>query len=446
MKKPVNINYENEPWYKIAALIIGLTFILLIFVVVRRGFTGTVSPEKYVFLEIVFLVLLAVLAEMAVFYLKQQSAITLMILGILLSPSALRIVWSILSGLGFQMSAHSPIIFEHEELIHTFAQLGAIILLFKVGMHSKIEKIFSKTNLLVALSGVIVPFIFGYIYATLANGNFIYSLFIGAALAATSVGVTVAVLKELGVLGKRFSQIIIGAAVIDDILALLLLSLVINMAGVSEQNTSILRTLFISILFIVGAIVTGKYMLKYIDKKEMGRKRFLLSIAYMLFLAYAAEAVQLSAIVGAFLAGIILSKSRHYQSIQEKTFGLELIFTPIFFISLGLLVDIYAVAKYIWPIVLLTLVAFVSKIIGCSTMGLFARLKPRESLIIGIGMVPRGEVALIIASIGLTNGILTKDQYSVVSAMALLTAFFAPVILTKLIRSEKTKHNAVEFY
>jgi Kef-type K+ transport system membrane component KefB len=428
-------NFDREPIYKMAALLIGFTFLLLVINVFQKGLSGGVGADKHVYLEIVFLVLLAVLAEVAVFYLKQQSAVTLMLLGILISPSFLTILWGALGSVGIPVEGAPLKIFEHEDVIHTFAQLGAIILLFKVGMHSKIEKIFSGTNMFVAVMGVILPFALGYFYASYTGGSFAYAMFVGAALAATSVGVTVAILKELKVLDKKFSEVIIGAAIIDDILALLVLSIVINMTGVPEQNASIVLTFITSAVFIIGAILTGKYFIRYMDRNDMSNKRFLLAIAYMLAMAYVAEVIQLSAIVGAFLAGVVLSKSRHYEYLEKSTLGLELIFMPIFFISLGLLVDIVSVAAYIGPILIITLIAFVSKIASSIFVGIVDKsFSVSDSAIVGIGMVPRGEVALIIASIGLANGILTQSEFSVISAMALLSAFIAPMVLAYFIK------------
>ncbi|NYZ77136.1 cation:proton antiporter [Candidatus Micrarchaeota archaeon] len=163
-------------------------------------------------------------------------------------------------------------------------------------------------------------------------------------------------------------------------------------------------------------------------------------MAFMLFFGYAAEIIGLSAIVGAFLAGIILNRSRHYEALEEKTYGLELIFMPIFFISLGMLVDVNALGVFFVPILVITAIAMVTKIIGCGAAALGAKLSFNESLIVGVGMMPRAEVALIIAAIGLSKGMLSAAEYSVISAMALLTAFIAPPLLVRLLeKSGKDK-------
>ncbi len=426
-----------ERIYSVAAVAVVFIFLLLVFSILRTSVFGHIEEEKHVYFEIVLLLLLAVLAELAVFYLRLQNVVVLMLLGIIIGPSFMHLFWGFLLSLGlpFALPSVPPEIIREPNVVQVFAQLGAVILLFKVGLHSRIERIFSKENVLVALAGVIVPFVAGYFYASLAGGSFAYAMFMGAALTATSVGVTVALLRELDVLNRKFSEVIIGAAVIDDILSLLALSLVINITAAADDALMPLITTFITaVVFVVGSILAGKYFIAYYDRREMGARRFLVAIAFMLFLAYSAEVIGLSAIVGAFLAGVILNRSRHYSALEEKTYGLELIFMPIFFISLGMLVDVEALAVFIVPIAVITVIAVLTKLIGCGAAALGAKMSMKDSLIIGFGMSPRGEVALIIGAIGLSKAVLTPVEYSIISAMALLTAFIAPPVLAKLIR------------
>ncbi|VVC02375.1 Glutathione-regulated potassium-efflux system protein KefB [uncultured archaeon] len=350
----------------------------------------------------------------------------LMCLGVLISPSLLSIAFP-----------GMPPLFRSEEVLQVFAQLGAVILLFKVGLHHRIEGVFRLDNVLVATAGVIFPFAAGYFYASMAGGSFAYSMFIGAALTATSVGVTVALLREFGLLEKRFSQIIIGAAVIDDILGLLVLSFVINVAGGADSVAPLLLTAASAAIFIIGGVLAGKHFVKYLDRGWDGGSALLLSLAFMLTYAYIAELVQLSAIIGAFLAGIVLNQSRHREKIDSGSASLELVFMPIFFISLGLLIDVNALWLFAVPIIAITLIAFFSKIIACALASLLAGLKKLEALAVGIGMVPRGEVALIVASIGLTSGILDSSQYSVIAAMAFLTTLAVPPLLMRALEAPR---------
>lgn len=410
-------------------------FAILMLTVVRTSVFGAVDPEKHIYFEIVFLLLLALLGEIAVVYLKQPSVMILMVLGIIMSPSFLEVGWEFLHSLGLPLPASPPEILRNEEIISVFAQLGAVILLFKVGLHNKIEGVFAFDNLLVALAGVVVPFVVGYLYASSTGGDFAYSMFVAAALTATSVGVTVALLREYGMVSQRFAQVIIGAAIIDDILGLLVLSFVLNVTGGALEISALALTGITAAVFLFGGVLAGKYFVKYMDSDwSAGNKAILLALAFMLAYAYVAEFIRLSAIVGAFLAGIVLNQSRHIKEIEDKTTGLELLFMPIFFISLGLLVDVHALAEFAVPILVLTAIAFATKVVPCALAAMMARLKQREALAVGLGMVPRGEVALIIASLGLTSGVLGAAQYSIISAMALLTTFVVPPILTRVLK------------
>ncbi|MFH0737094.1 MAG: cation:proton antiporter [Candidatus Micrarchaeota archaeon] len=427
----------NQLFHRFAPYAVLLVFLVLVFTIVRTSIFGQVDPEKHIYFEIVFLLLLAVAGELAVIYLKQPSVMILMVLGMLMSPSFMQIGWDAARSLGIlEMSPEPPEILSSVEVLHVFAQLGAIILLFKVGLHNRIEGIFALDNLVVALAGVVVPFFVGYLYASSCGGDFAYSMFLGAALTATSVGVTVALLKEFNLMEERFAKIIIGAAVLDDVLGLLVLSFVINIVGGEAGSLEPLLWTFLSAgIFLIGSVLAGDYFIKYLDRKEeMSPRRFLLVLALMLFYAYIAEFIKLSAIVGAFLAGVILNRSRHIKEIEEKTYGLEMLFMPIFFISLGILVDVGALSEFAAPILIITMLAMLTKAVPCGAAALWAKLKAKEALMVGIGMAPRGEVALIVASIGLTTGVLTGAQYSIISAMALLTTFAVPPILGQILK------------
>ncbi|MDD5340786.1 MAG: cation:proton antiporter [Candidatus ainarchaeum sp.] len=421
---------------KIASAVVIAVFLLLLMVVLRTSLFGQVAEEQHVYFEIVMLLLLAVVGELAVAYLKLPSVMILLVLGVLMGQSFLAVAWGALVSLHlpFSLPAAPPDIFR-SDVLSVFAQLGAVILLFKVGLHNRIEGIFSKDNLVVAACGVILPFAAGYLYASMSGGDFAYSMFLGAALTATSVGVTVALLKEAGLLAERFAQIIIGAAVIDDVLGLLVLSFVINLTGGDGSLAPLALTLVSASVFIFGSIMAGDYFIRYLDREEMGQRAFLLVLAFMLTYAYVAEFIKLSAIVGAFLAGVMLNRSRHLKGIEEKTYGLEMLFMPIFFITLGMMMDVEALLAFAVPILAITVIAVLTKIIACGGASLWAKLKLREALAVGVGMSPRGEVALIVAALGLTNGILDAAQYSIIAAMALLTTFIAPPLLQRILKS-----------
>src|SRR3989344_1813132 len=437
----------------LAALTIMIVLaVLLYFSVIRASLFGDVPEEKRIWFEITFLLLTAVLAELLVGYFRQPVVMVLLLLGVLISPSSVSLIWPLLSGFLNSLLPVFPLQLPHlvsaEGVVKAFAQLGAIILLFKIGLHSEIQSIFNLRNLTVAVLGVLIPFLGGYGYALLTGESFFYAVFLGAALTATSVGVTVAVLQELKVLEKRFAQTILGAAVIDDILALLLLSLVQHVpTGLSAEALSpFLSVLFIAFVFVVGGILVGQWIVrKHFDRirEESISQRTLLSIlAFMLFYAYVAEYIGLSAIVGAFIAGVTLNYSKIVGKILEAFFPLEAFFTPLFFISLGMFVDVRTLGQNIFPIAAITLIAIATKMLGCGVGARIFGASKNESLAVGFGMVPRGEIALIIALYGLTavapdgSPLLTAAQYSIISAMAFLTTVIVPFGLQKIVAAK----------
>ncbi len=409
-----------------------IIFLIMVLFIIQESLFGDVGIHKHIYFEILFLLLLAAGAELIRAYLKQPSVMVLMVFGILLSPSFLEITFHMLSSTGLPIPSHPPEIIRMERVIDVFAQLGVVILLFKIGLENRVNQIFSSRNAIIAAAGVVFPFFAGYGFAMVTDGDFGYSVFLGAALTATSVGVTAALLEELGLLSSRFSKVIMGAAIVDDILGLLVLSLIINVADGGEIFLPIVSTILLAAIFIAGGIVAGWYVVRYLDRKSMSPRRFLAMMAFLLLYAYIAEFIGLSAIVGAFLAGVVLNNSKHLDEIQSRTNGIELLFMPIFFITLGLMVDVNALADFAVPIIAITIIAILTKIVGCGFAAKSMRMNWKESLCVGVGMVPRGEVALVVASIGLSSAVLTVSQYSIISAMALLTTFAVPPILSVL--------------
>ena len=429
---------ERNIYPLIPLAIIGL-FVFLAFTIIRASVFGAVDPEKHLFFEISFLLLLAMAAQTAVVYLKQPSVIILLLVGVLLSQSLMDAIWLQLSTLVPFFPKDVPRFITDNKMIQIFGQLGAIFILMKVGLHVKFGSIFNLQNSIVALLGVVLPFVAGYEYAVWNGGSVVYGMFLGAALAATSVGVTVALLKEFNLIKTKMAEVILGAAVIDDILGLLLLSFVsVFSSGSGGDISGILPTIINTVIFLAGGVLAGNYFVsRVLDKNEFTSKSLLLALSFAFAYSYLAEYLGLSSIVGAFLAGIIMNRSRHLEKIDEKTEGLELVFAPIFFISLGMLVDVGAIGQFLVPILAITTIAIISKAIGCGLGGLAIGLKIKESVAVGIGMIPRGEVALIVGLIGLTRGVLDSGQYTIIASMAFLTAILMPVMMQPALRGIK---------
>lgn len=356
------------------------------------------------------------------------------------------IVWEILIGIAIGPSLLGLI--TYTDSVESFAQLGAIVLLFVVGLEFNIKDIFNVKYGIIAFIGVLVPWISGYFLAEFFGYNFISAVFVGTALTATSVAITANVLREMGKLKTEAAKAIIGAAVIDDVLGLLVLSISIQVANDSVSIIPLVMIIVEAIVFMVlGAFVGQRYLSRFIERfdqtKLAGRfPQVVFIFAMMIAFIYAmiAQIIGLSAIVGSFLAGVALTSVivHHGKNFKEGAEYLEIIFASIFFVSLGVLTDFHALTfTIIWFLIALTIVAFLTKIIGCYLGSRLVRMDHRTSVAVGIGMAPRGEVAMIVALIGLNLGILQQDIYVSLILMSLLTTVFVPVVLRYYLKKNK---------
>ncbi|MFH0818181.1 MAG: cation:proton antiporter [Candidatus Micrarchaeota archaeon] len=414
-------------------VIIGL-FVVLFLSVVNKSVFGK-SGGQHLFFEISLLLLVALVAEVAVIYLRQPYVMLLLLLGVLMSQSFLSIAWPVINQFLPMLSDLPPVFIADESLVSLLGQMGALFILMRVGLGVKFGNVFNYQNGVVALLGVIVPFIAGYFFAVMTGGNFIYAMFLGASLVATSVGITVAMLKEAGLMKERFAEVILGAAVIDDVLGLIVLSLVSVASSGSADYLQIGFVLANTLIFLVGGVLAGRiFIRKVVDQGKFDSEKLLLVLSFVFVYSYIAEFIGLSGIVGAFLAGILLNGSKNFHKISDGTKVLELVFAPVFFFSLGMMVDVKALAVFFVPILVITAIAVVTKFIGCGIASMLIGLKRFEVYLVGVGMAPRGEVALIIALIGLARGALTQEQYTMIAAMAFLTAAVTPFFLNLLLK------------
>jgi Kef-type K+ transport system membrane component KefB len=351
---------------------------------------------------------------------NQSAVIGLILVGILVGPSALGLV-------------------TYTDFVAALANLGAVILLFVIGLEFRIQDIMSLKNGIIAAVGVVVPWIGGY-WLSLAFGLQAGSaIFVGTALTATSIAITANVLKEMGKLQTDAARAIIGAAVIDDILSLLALSFSEELVGGVLSLPDIALVVLKSVLFIVvagafGVFVVSRYIRKF-DKTLFARRypEFLFIFAMMMAFLYAmlAELTGLSAIVGAFIAGVSFEGIRleHCRDIREGAEYLQIIFASIFFVSLGVLANFRALTpEIILFLAVLIVIAILTKVIGCGLPAKLMGMTTKDSLIIGFGMVPRGEVAMIVALIGLQQGIIDQGLYVALVLMSLITTIITPII------------------
>lgn len=325
-----------------------------------------------------------------------------------------------------------------QEIMDFFAiisEIGVIILLFEVGLESNIYKLLKVgiASLLVAIVGVALPFIFGYWFLLFIGAGPVVAMFVGATLTATSVGVTMRIFSEKKKIDSNEGKVVLGAAVIDDIIGLIILSIltgIVEFGKVSVLNIG--KVSLLSILFLVGSIYLGLKLapmhLKIINKLKVKRTYAVTAIIFAFGLAYVANWIGLAAIVGAFAAGLILESREDKDNIRQRIKPLSDIFVPIFFVHAGMLMDIKTLfdVRLLWPIAVLFVIAVIGKVLAG-----FAAIKIKANkLIIGLGMIPRGEVGIIFATFGLVNNIVTPTLYASLMVLIMLTTFAAPTLLT----------------
>jgi Kef-type K+ transport system membrane component KefB len=339
-----------------------------------------------------------------------------------------------------------------DQVINSLAEIGVIILLFEVGLESNLTEMMEVgwSSLLVAVVGVIAPFFLGWGVAAyfLPQEATLGHIFIGATLCATSVGITARVLKDLGKLQARESRIILGAAVIDDVLGLLILAVVqgsikASAAGGSLAISDVALIAGKSIVFLIGAIAAGHYLVPHLfrgaGRLESRGVLLALAIAFCFFLSWVANLVGLAPIVGAFAAGLVLDEA-HFETfnqqgdknLEELIAPLSTVMVPIFFVLMGLKVDLRAFAR-VEVLGFAAALTFVA-ILGKQVCALATIEKGINRLAIGFGMIPRGEVGLIFAGIGATLTLPNKQgvQEPVIGA-ATFAAVVIMVIVTTLV-------------
>ncbi|OPX70681.1 MAG: putative cation:proton antiport protein [Methanoregulaceae archaeon PtaB.Bin108] len=351
---------------------------------------------------------------------NQSAVVGIILVGVIIGPSVLGLV-------------------SYNEFVRGLAHLGAVILLFVIGFEFKIKDILKPSYALIALLGVIIPWIGGYATALWAGMDFSSGLFIGTALTATSIAITANILQEIDKLKTGPARAIIGAAVIDDVLSLIALAITGDVVAGAFSPEVILFIIVKTVLFLVlagafGLLVVTRFLVKLDHTTFVSRyPEFIFIFAMMFAFLYAmiAEVFGLSAIVGAFIAGISfegLSLKRSLD-IKEGAEFLKIIFAAIFFVSLGVVADFKAITPEIVPfLVILTIVAIVTKVAGCAIPARAAGMCTKDSLIIGFGMAPRGEVAMIVALIGLEQGYIGQQVFVIIILMSLLTTLITPIV------------------
>ncbi len=363
----------------------------------------------------------------------QPAVLGELVAGVLLGASALGIV---------------PADGTEAALIHALAELGVLLLLFEIGLETDLREMFrvGPASLSVACVGVAFPFALGYVFwryfpHAMSGGEInTAAIFLGATLTATSVGITARVLSDLGRMNTQEARVIIGAAVIDDVLGLVILSVVSTVAaGAAISALGVLRTLSVAVGFLVVAVLVGRFaMPRLFDLVVRMRVRYVLlvyAVAIALGLAALADLAGSALIIGSFAAGLILSGTNQFDTIEHEVRPVAAIFTPIFFVSVGSSVNLSLLnpadpdARATLAIAgVITLLAILGKL----ATGWAAPWERFRRVVVGVGMVPRGEVGLIFADIGRRAGVLSEEMFGAVLLMVMATTFVAPPALKAL--------------
>ncbi len=340
-------------------------------------------------------------------------------------------------------------IVNQSDFISKMAEIGVIMLMFEAGLSTDMKKL-KATGLkatAIACAGVFVPLCLGavlfmsfYGFGPVGSEQFIKGLFIGTLMAATSVSITVAALKELGKLSSTVGTTIVSAAIIDDVIVIVVLTFVLSAKG---SGSSVWLTMLKAIAFFAIAIVSGFIIykaFKWLDARyEHTRRIPIAALCYCMFMAYVAERYfGIADITGAYVAGVVLCNLHDVKYVERKVdVSSYMVFAPIFFAGIGLKVSFQSMnPMLLFFSVSFVIVACIGKIIGCGTTAKLCRFNFNDSLKIGVGMMTRGEVALITAQKGLSAGLITSDYFTAVILMILVSSILAPVLLKLLYKSK----------
>ena len=327
-----------------------------------------------------------------------------------------------------------------DPVIHDLAQLGVIVLLFEIGLHTDIRSLLKvgPAAIVVAIVGVVLPFGLGYWVCVTLGLSVITAVVAGAALTATSIGISARTLSDLGQLRTPEGQIVLGAAVLDDVIGLVILSVVAGLVGGRAVTAGgIASTTSIAVGFIVVALVLGNLFIppffRFVDRIEASGTLGVAALAFAFLLASLAAMAGSATIIGAFAAGLILHNTPQRSRIDSATTSLGHFFVPIFFAVVGAAVELRTLAN---PRAL----AIGSALIGVGIAGKVAAgfapfwFKGRK-LLIGVAMIPRGEVGLIFAQMGLATAALSAQLYSAIALMVVVTTLVTPLLLAYMVRS-----------
>ncbi len=361
--------------------------------------------------------------------LKQPSVVGEILAGVLLGPSLFSLI-------------------RPTSAINGIAEIGAIFLLFTVGLETKPSQLLrvGGTAALVAVVGVVFPFAFGFVFVQWMNHKIVESFFVGAAMVATSVGITARVLADLRVLQTRVAQVILGAAVLDDILGMLVLAVVSSLSAGHINYWQLAAVTAEAVTFALLMVFLGPRLVGQlrpaVARLQTANSPFVLSVVLCLGLSLASVRIGMAAIIGAFLAGLALAEEGEHWGLQRSAHPVMEFLAPFFFVLLGAEVNLRVLAnsKVVVMALVISVLAIIGKWVGCGLGAL--GLGPKDAVRIGLGMVPRGEVGLIVAVVGLHLHTISDAIYAVVVIMSIVTTLFAPPLLRLVLETPQARETA----
>jgi Kef-type K+ transport system membrane component KefB len=375
--------------------------------------------------------------------LKQPSVLGELAAGIIIGPYALgQLSFPFLGPIFGEPQGVIPV----STALYSFAQIAAVILLFEVGLHTDLKKFlhYAPQATAVAIGGVVVPFILGdvatFMLLESVEGPFDYAaLFMGTIMTATSVGVTARVLDEIDQLDSSEGVTIIGAAVVDDVIGIIVLAMVSGLAlagSVDLASVAVVggKAVGFWLFLTIGGIALSKYIVRGINSLRIQGAAIAMSLALAFIAAAVAEMFGLAMIIGAYSVGLALSQTNMHEILERPLNGVYDAFVPVFFAVMGMMVDVPLMLGTIGFGLIIVALAIIGKLLGAGLPALLVGFKPRSALGIGIGMTPRAEVGLIVAGIGMEKGIIGAELFGVAILMTVATTVFAPIFLVKVFK------------
>ncbi len=389
-----------------------------------------------VLLDLFLIYLCARLAAEAFERLRLPVVVGELLVGVAIGPHALRLIGvpsgAMIDVFGSRDTARQGLDFVYEVI----GQLGLIVLLFSIGLETRFERLVRvlPRALAVALPGTVLTMALGTAFMLALGHPSHEALFVGAAMVATSVAITARVMRSMGVLGSREGDIILAAAILDDILGLLVLAVVTDLAkqgGVDAGELVLLAAqavAFVAFIVLVARRLVTRYSL-HLERLKVESAPLVFALVLMLGLSALAANIGLAGVVGAFLAGVVLAESRDQLRLGRQVRPIYEFLTPFFFVLTGAKVDlgVFQDPHVVWIAVGITGLAIAGKVVGCGAGG--AGMGRRSMAILGAGMVPRGEIGFAAASIGLSLGAISGDIFSAVVFMSIATGLVAPPVL-----------------